>query len=132
MKLVLTLTEVARLFVNHYSLPTDTTVEIAPSQEPPSQPRSARNLSPNDMADQINFILRAGDCLDANGHLVVGKKIAAIKLLRAFLNTDTDTECSLIKAKQAVENYPRFLDYVRKHGVPPMRPNDDVAWDAVL
>ena len=69
----------------------------------------------NGMPTVINGLVKG------EGDLLIPKyKLSAIKRLRKYIIALTGGECSLAKAKWAVENLDKFLAYTAQHGLPSM------------
>jgi hypothetical protein len=78
----------------------------------------------------INALIQ-DNCLSPIGTILPDKKIPSIKLLREHVISIRGF-CGLAQAKNAIEDWQKFLPYVRKNGYPPMDSNDtDYQWRPV-
>jgi ribosomal protein L7/L12 len=108
MKMTLTMSEIVALVRTTWELPTDCEVVI-------------EGVGENPAALQLVSRLIAEDCLTPFSQIRHDKKIASIKLLRELVGNG----CGLAHAKYAIEDWDRFLAYVRVHGYPKMTLNDE-------
>jgi len=126
MKITLTMTEIAALVIDRYNLPSTCEIAIV-------------GYNGNEHPDAANLVaaLRSEDCLTPLGGIRPDKKIASIKLLRELVckslsrieGDSTGNYCGLAQAKYAIEDWDRFLSYVRRYGYPKMGSNDpERAW----
>jgi len=111
MKITMTMIELTALVTAKFMLPGDTVLEIA----------EYVGVS-NPAGEKLRAALQAEGCLTASGQIVTDKKIPSIKKLRELVSFEKT--CGLKQAKDAIEDYPRFLAFVQKHGFPPMGPDD--------
>lgn len=106
MKVTISVQEITALVREKYGLPFDMVLEIS-------------DLTISDAAKNLVNTLKIRDCLTEFGNIAPDKKIAAIKTLRELVGN-----CGLAQAKYAIEDWPCFLDSIRKNGYPPMSPDD--------
>jgi hypothetical protein len=117
MKITLTYSELSALVRNVYNLPDNTELEIS-EYSGMDHPVSIRLME----------ALKQEGCFTPTNGIRLDKKIAAIKLLRDLVVDDgvnTNGQiCGLAQAKWAIEDWDKFILYVRRHGYPPMGGND--------
>lgn len=107
----MTMAELTAIVAAKFMLPSDVVLEIA----------EYAGIA-NPMAEKLRATLQAEGCLTSSGQIAADKKIASIKKLRELVSLEKD--CGLKQAKDAIEDYPRFLTYVQKYGFPPMGGSD--------
>lgn len=124
MKITLTIAELTEIVRSRYSLPDDVSLEIA----------GYSGINHLD-ADKLISRLQAEDCFDGNFNPRPEKKIACIKMVRdVYANTvrPGSLVCGLANAKYAVEEWPVFIQYVKKHGFPAMDGSVEPKWRGAL
>jgi ribosomal protein L7/L12 len=120
MKLTLTVSELTAIVRHHYALP-ELTIEI--------EGLNAIPVSHAITADNLIADLHHTNCFDVNNNIALDHKIAAIKILREMVcNSAPNTQCGLAQAKWAIEDWHRFIKYVRQNGFPKMGTNDNKNW----
>jgi len=144
MKLTLTVSELTAIVRHHYALP-ELTIEIEGLNAIPvshaitadnliadlhHRPYPATNVfNPAITADNLIADLHHTNCFDVNNNIALDHKIAAIKILREVVcNSAPNTQCGLAQAKWAIEDWHRFIKYVRQNGFPKMGTDDNKNW----
>ena len=118
----MTMTELTAIVAAKFMLPSDVVLEVY-EYSGATHPDAANLLS----------ALKAEGCLTFSGQIAPDRKIASIKKLRELVSrggaNQNGVDCSLKQAKDAIEDYPRFLSFVFKHGFPPMGTSDkEFSW----
>lgn len=97
MKIILSLNEVQNIVRQSLNLPAECLIEVGPTHS------SEKERFENEM--------RQNGYLDLGGEITPDKKISAIKLLRGMISG-----MGLAEAKNAVENWKNFLNFIEQNG----------------
>jgi ribosomal protein L7/L12 len=117
MKFTLTLVEVQKMIRAKYDLPSDVTIEVEGFNVDANEAAAVRLQKALENVPVWNGGLDRGieNVFDAGGNIRPDRKITAIQALRTELSAHG---LGLAEAKQVIENWHRFMAYVRVNGLP--------------